>query len=218
MATGPGTGIQLRQGEHKGRLVIPCDHREAVDGKEAQLSHCMYSDDHGQSWRCGQSVGRDTDECQVVELDDGRLLINMRNYWGDPDGAGQYARMRATATSNDGGETWSALRYDPVLIEPVCQAGFLKIPGQGLIFSNPADRRERIRMTVRLSKDEGETWPCARTLHEGPSAYSCLVQIPDGTLGCLYERGAEQPYESIVFARFTREWLERNRSQAAPSE
>ena len=45
-ATGPGGGIQLERGEHKGRLVIPCDHIEA--GTKRYFSHVIYSDDHGQ--------------------------------------------------------------------------------------------------------------------------------------------------------------------------
>lgn len=207
VATGPGVGILLRHGAHEGRLVIPCDHRETVQGVDTQLSHCFFSDDHGKTWQCGESAGLHTDECQVIELDDGRLMINMRNYWGKHNEGGQHANIRATAISEDGGATWSASRYDPVLIEPICQASFLELGGKGVLFSNPADRDKRVRMTVRSSEDEGQTWPHARVLHEGPTAYSCLTLFPDGTAGCLYERGAEHPYEQIVFARFTREWL-----------
>lgn len=207
VATGPGVGIQLRYRAHKGRLVIPCDHRAIVDDVPTQLSYCFFSDDHGRTWQRGDSVGLHTDECQVVELDDGRLLINMRNYWGEHNEGGQYANMRATAISEDGGATWGPLRYDPVLIEPICQASFMKLDGKNFVFSNPADRDERVQMTVRLSEDEGLTWPHARVLHEGPAAYSCLTRFPDGTLGCLYECGDKRPHESIVFARFTGEWL-----------
>ncbi len=62
-------------------------------------------------------------------------------------------------------------------------------------------------MTVRLSRDEGQTWPTGRVLHAGPAAYSCLTVLPDGTLGCLYERGDKDPYATIVFARFPFAWL-----------
>jgi sialidase-1 len=37
-ATGPGSGIQIEHGPHRGRLVIPCDHIEADD--EALLLAC----------------------------------------------------------------------------------------------------------------------------------------------------------------------------------
>jgi sialidase-1 len=66
-------------------------------------------------------------------------------------------------------------------------------------------------MTVRMSRDEGRTWPVARLVHEGPSAYSSLAQLKDGRIGLLYERGDKSPYERITFALFDRAWLEAGR-------
>ena len=132
-ATGPGVGIQLQQGPHKGRLVIPCDHTD----KSGHASHVIYSDDHGKSWQLGGSVSGGCNECQVVELADGKLMLNMRMRE-----SGQ--RKRGVATSKDGGETWSKLRLDPVFTEPVCQASFLRYTlastnsKNRLLFSNPA--------------------------------------------------------------------------------
>ena len=65
-------------------------------------------------------------------------------------------------------------------------------------------------MTVRASFDDGRTWPVARVLYEGPSAYSDLAALADGSLACLYEAGAKHPYESIVFARFPLDSLQKN--------
>ncbi|HUG90452.1 MAG TPA: sialidase family protein [Planctomycetaceae bacterium] len=212
-ATGPGVGIQLQHGPHAGRLVIPCDHREPIDGRPVMYSHVFYSDDHGETWKLGGSVDRHTDECQVVELADGRLLINMRNYWGRDGGEPAKGNQRALATSSDGGATWQGLRFDETLIEPVCQASLLRIPSAGeenrtrLLFSNPASRTTRERLTVRLSADEGRTWPFDRVLHTGPAAYSCLAVLPDGSVGCLYEAGDKHAYEKIEFAAFSLEWL-----------
>jgi sialidase-1 len=62
-------------------------------------------------------------------------------------------------------------------------------------------------MTVRLSEDGGATWPHARVLHAGPAAYSCLAVLPDGDVACLYEAGEAHPYEAIVYARLTLDWL-----------
>ena len=207
-ATGPGVGIQLRQGPHKGRLVIPCDHTS----KNGFASHVIYSDDHGKSWQLGGLVSGGCNECQVVELADGMLMLNMRI---QENGQGK----RGIATSTDSGRTWSELRLDPVLVEPVCQASFLRYTlassdsRNRLLFSNPASapppgqsRADRVKMTVRLSYDEGKTWPVSRLLHDGPSAYSCLAVLPDGDIGCLYE-GGKTRYGEIVFARFSLEWL-----------
>ena len=212
-ATGPGVGIQLTRGPHAGRLVIPCDHTEPYQGRMPQFSHVFFSDDRGRSWRLGGTVGADTDECQAVELADGRLMLNMRNYHGRAGGQKDKDRMRAIAYSADGGQSWSPIQFDRTLIEPICQASFLRyqFPEDGrdgiVLFSNPASRTTRHRLTVRLSRDEGRTWPVARLLHAGPAAYSCLTVLPDGTIGCLFEAGEKHAYETILFARFPLCWL-----------
>ncbi len=199
-ATGPGIGIQLKDG----RLVVPCD-SVTLGGKKAH-SFVIFSDDHGKSWRTGGMASDHHNECQVAELADGSLLLNMRNH-------GSSKRQRGVAASKDGGLTWSEVRFDPVLVEPVCQASLLRYtlrPGHAknrLLFSNPGTEKSRTRMTVRLSCDEGQTWPAEKLLHEGPSAYSCLAVLPDLSIGCLYERGEKSPYEKITFARFPLSWL-----------
>jgi sialidase-1 len=212
-ATGPCVGIQLRHGPHKGRLVIPCDHSEMFEGRLTQFSHVFSSDDHGRTWKLGGSAAPYTDECQAVELAGGTLMLNMRSYWGREGKRPDRAGKRAVALSHDGGQSWSDLRFDETLIESVCQASLLryrwpKSGGHGaLLFSNPASTRERHRLTVRLSEDDGRTWPVRRVLHEGPAAYSCLAVLPDGSVGCLYERGKAGPYEKITFARCSAGWL-----------
>jgi sialidase-1 len=197
-ATGPGCGIQLKSG----RLVIPCNH--SVKGSRARHSHVIYSDDGGRTWQIGGVLGEHTNECQVVERADGSLLLNMRSHHGK--------HRRAVATSQDGGLTWSKVRLDGALVEPVCQASLVRytLARDGgkdrLLFVNPASTK-RERLTVRLSYDEGKTWPAAKVLYAGPSAYSALAVLPGGTVGCLYERGRKSPYERITFARFGLGWL-----------
>lgn len=202
-ATGPGNGIQIQHGPYKGRLVIPCDHIEV--GTKKYYSHIIYSDDHGKTWRLGGSTPTDqVNECQVVELSDGRLMLNMRSYDRSRSG-------RAISISEDGGMTWSEVYKDTELIDPVCQASIIRYTTKNgknlLLFSNPASKSERINMSVRLSYDEGKTWPISKVLHAGPSAYSSLAVLSDGNIACLYEAGDESPYEKIVFAEFSLEWL-----------
>ena len=38
-------------------------------------------------------------------------------------------------------------------------------------------------------------------LEPGPSAYSDLASLPDGTILCFYERGEKDPYEKLTLAR-----------------
>jgi len=66
-------------------------------------------------------------------------------------------------------------------------------------------------MTVRLSEDDGRTWPFARLIHAGPSVYSCPAVLPDGTIALLYERGEAARYERIDLARFSLSWLKEAR-------
>ena len=211
-ATGPGVGIQLTRGENNGRLVIPCDHREKIDDKWVRYANVFYSDDHGATWVLGESVNEHTDECQVVELHDGKLMINMRNYWGSEGGKPEHGKKRSVAISSDGGHSWGDLQFNDTLVEPICQASLIKhsddvFRAAPLFFSNPASKDERIRMTVRMSDDQGQSWPTAKVIEAGPSAYSCLATLPDRSIGCLYETGQETAYKRLRFARFTIPWL-----------
>jgi sialidase-1 len=199
-ATGPGVGIQTRSG----RIVVPGNHAEPKSG--IHRSHVFFSDDAGQSWMLGASSDAGTNESQVVELADGGLLLNMRNHPPKPE------NFRMIARSTDGGRTLSAAVPDRALVEPPAQASLLRFSSASngdrnrLIFANPASTA-RERMTVRLSYDEGVTWAVSRVLHDGPSAYSSLVVLPDRSIGLLFERGDRSPYERITFARVTLEWL-----------
>jgi sialidase-1 len=206
-ATGPVNGIQLTRGAHKGRLVIPCNHT-ALDnsGKSVSRSHVIYSDDHGATWQLGGSEDELTNESTVVERADGSLLHNMRSY--------NKKNRRAVATSNDGGATWSHVKLDDPLIEPVCQASIFRYswPENGgrsrILFSNPASTK-RETLTIRISYDEGATWPISKLLHPGPSAYSCLAALPDKCIACLFECGDKSAYEKISLARIPLAWLEK---------
>ncbi|MEI7583118.1 sialidase family protein [Runella sp.] len=193
-ATGPCNGVQMQSKKYRGRLVIPCDHIEAESKK--YYSHSIYSDDGGLTWKLGGTTPTDmVNECTVAELPKGILLLNMRNY--------NSTKVRQTSTSKDGGETWSELKADSTLIEPVCQGSLLWYDHTGrkpfLAFSNPANQKSRTNMTVRLSYDKGKSWKLKNVLHEGPSAYSNLVVLPNGNLACYYEAGQKSAYESIVF-------------------
>jgi len=199
-ATGPCHGIQIENGSNKGRMVIPCDHIESVSDK--YYSHIIYSDDHGTTWQLGGTTPQDqVNESTVAELSNGRLMLNMRNY-------DRTRKSRRISVSDDGGSTWSNIYPDTVLIEPICQASLLsftvakKKPLQ-LLFLNPADQNSRKNMTLRLSDNEGASWPFKLILHAGPAAYSDLTLLKGGEIGCLYEAGLKSPYEGIIFQKIS---------------
>jgi sialidase-1 len=199
--TGPGIGIQKRHAPHTGRIVVPCAHGPV--GKW----HCysIHSDDNGDTWQMGGEVPDPLgNECQVVELTDGRLMINTRSY--------RKKGCRATTFSSDGGETWSGMQDEPALPEPICQGSILRYsdPLDGepsrLLFSNPAHGSKRENGTIRLSLDDGKSWSRSSVLVPGYYGYSCLTRLADGRIGCLYETAG---CGEIRFATFPLGWLGR---------
>lgn len=209
-AFGPGIGIQLRHGPHRGRLVIPANYRESFDKREPSFSHVIFSDDHGATWRLGGILGKYSNECQVAEIREPGgpgLLINMRNHWGR-GGVGEKSGSRLVSRSFDGGATWEAESMDPALPEPPCQASLFRHETRGgeavLVFVNPAGPG-RSNLTLRLSRDEGRTWEPGRLLATGSAAYSCLTRLPDGGLGVVYE--ADQ-YRRLVFLSLPPPWFD----------
>jgi len=207
-ATGPGHGIQLKNG----RLLIPCDHR---DKDKPSRSHMIYSDDHGNTWKLGGILDYKTNECETVQTADNSLYLNMRNNLGN--------NRRAYAWSEDNGITWSEVKEDENLIGPVCQASVVRFTDEEsyeknrVLFSNPASTK-REKMTVRVSYDECQTWSVSEVLHSGPSGYSNLTIAPDMTICCLYEKGETDYRETITFAQFNIEWLTDSADSLKPRE
>lgn len=198
----PGNGLQAKDGT----LIAPA-YCGLPDGS-SNSSLAIISEDHGETWKAGQSIGEYLVEPQIVELRDGSLRMSIR----------QTAQKghRMYAVSEDKGLTWGEILPDTALPEPGsgCQASFIRYSQKKLLsgknrilFSNPASLKGRKNLTVRLSYDEGKTWKYSRTLREGPSAYSSMAVLPDGTVGILYEQGEVNIYERISFARFNLEWL-----------
>ncbi|MBD3289785.1 exo-alpha-sialidase [candidate division KSB1 bacterium] len=202
-ATGPGIGIQLQSEKYKNRLVIPANHSYSTSNEAEQVagegsgygSHVLLSDDGGATWRLSTPITPGCNESQVVELSDGRLMMNMRSY----NGLG----CRAISYSEDGGETWSEIKHALQLVDEVCQASCIEYgsyAGEKMyLFSNPGNPVDRYYMTIKASFDDCKTWSNNKLIYAGPSAYSCLAVLPDGNVGLLFEAGAEYRYEGIFF-------------------
>jgi sialidase-1 len=229
-ATGPAHGIQLKSG----RLLVPVwlSTGRGNNAHHPTVVATIYSDDRGKTWRRGDIVANETDpltdpnETVAVELTDGRVLLNLRN--------DSKANRRAVAFSPDGATRWTRPVFDEQLKEPICMASLCRLSAKGkqdrdrLLFANPDNllrrgregapgtMRDRKNLTVRLSYDEGKTWPVARVLEPGTSAYSDLAVGPDGTIYCLYERGSIDGKDhfatrALTLARFNLEWLSRGK-------
>ncbi len=213
-ALGPGVGIQITQGPHQGRLVVPANYRESFNQRDPSFSHVIYSDDRGQTWHLGGVLGRFTNECQVAEiLEDGKpgLLIDMRNHWGR-GGVPEKSGRRLHARSFDGGMTWTAEAMHPALIDPPCQASLFRYSWKTrdsesvLLCANPA-ANSRSNLTVRASFDQGHTWPASLVVEPGAAAYSCLTRLANGRIGLVYEGDS---YGRLTFTSFALEAVRAN--------
>lgn len=191
MFAASGTDIQTSNG----RLLVPLVVR---DEKGVLHSLNAYSDDHGKTWRHGAFIGAGTDESHNVELKDGVILQNMRD-----------GKTREVARSSDGGVSFGPVSHDAALIDPGCNAGITRYrlgKIDALLFTNAASTR-RENLNVKVSYDGGQTWPVGRTIYAGPSAYSTVIVLHDGSIGVLYEDGKTNSGERITFARFDFGWI-----------
>ncbi len=221
-ATGPCHAIQIMNGPHRGRLIVPADHRVSDTGGDKGPCgvQMILSDDHGKTWRLGlvdefYDDELESNETTVVELGDGRLYINTRDQNGKMPGT------RAEAFSSDGGESfdpsglaeWKGFRPCPEILDPpVVQCSLLRITQQGknplIIFSGPDANGPsgggRKDLRLRISVDEARTWTDGPLIHTGPAAYSDLAEIrpATGELGILFEAGdaGAKSYTRIDFA------------------
>jgi sialidase-1 len=232
VATGPGHGIQLKNG----RLIVPV--WLALGEKEGyhhrpSLNSVVYSDDHGKTWQAGDNVAKttgrgddptvyhDPNETAAVELADGKVLFNIR--------APSARHRRLQSLSPDGASDWSKPEFIEDLPEPIVFGSivrFSEIPQDDknrLLFSidsgtTPGKKApsydqqgfQRTDMAIFLSYDEGKTWPLKKIIQAGPCGcgYSDLAVLPDKTILCAYGSGAHFGRGAgISLARFNLEWL-----------
>eukprot|EP01047_Picozoa_sp_COSAG01_P075028 COSAG01_NODE_12725_length_1693_cov_2.590966_1_plen_470_part_01 len=163
-----GVGVQLSTG----RLVIPM-----YGGKPAGRTIC-WSDDHGAQWHVAHTPGEDATEGEIAELfppvSEGaaaaaaaaaasstpppHLLYTIRNT----------SCTRAVSKSTDAGLSWSPVTRapQPMNEDPGCKGGITRWEGgRALVFANAGTcEAARIDTTVRLSLDNGRTWPHAQLI------------------------------------------------------
>ena len=189
---GPGGAIQDRQG----RLIVPMwRYRPFKD-------FVLFSEDHGKTWQRGDFVPTEEglDECQLVELANGSIALDMRQQRGS---------HRWISVSKDGGRTWSVPRPGQE-VTPVCCAI------ERWTSKRDGDERDRIvwtgprgpgrsNLTLWVSYDELATFQNPRLIAEGPGAYSDMTVLSDKSLAILWEQGN---YKAIVLTRVTLSWVE----------
>jgi len=221
LATGPNHSIQLKTG----RLVVPVWLSTGTGGNahRPSVTATIYSDDQGKTWKAGDIAVPCTEEwinpneTVAIELNDGSVMLNVRSE--------SKAHRRLVTTSKDGATGWSRPKFDAALLEPICMGGIVRYNhgGQSLIlFSNPhnldkekgkaepGQSRDRKNVSVKISRDEGQTWPVNKLIENGPSMYSDIAVTPSGAILCFYGRGTKPGFAGVglTLARFNLEWLE----------
>lgn len=199
-----GQGIQLKYGAHAGRLI---QQFTIINAAGAFQAVSVYSDDHGETWQVGEPVGVGMDENKTVELSDGRVMLNSRD--------SHRSGYRKVAISEDGGVTYGEVTIDRELPDPTNNASIVRAypnapegsaRAKVLLFSNAGSTSQRANGVVRMSFDDGETWPVSKVFQPGGMAYSTLATLPNGNVGLLYE--PDSGYGGIRFAQFNLAWLE----------
>ena len=176
---GPGNGICLKDGT----IVFPAQIWDRAANPNCMSTIC-YSRDGGKTWAYGTGVPHKTSECQVVELQDGSIMINCRNE--------TWAGKRVVYVTRDLGKTWQAHETNcSALVEPTCQGSIIAVDsakyGKLLLFSNP-QKYPRSLMTVRASRDDGKTWNTG-LLYDTRRCmgYSCQAMVDADHVGIIYE-------------------------------
>jgi sialidase-1 len=194
-----GHGIQTSTG----RLIQPIVYREASG---VIHSGNIYSDDHGATWRHGGPAGSDTNESKAIETSTGAVAQDMRH---------NSNHFRYLATSTDQATTFGAAAAT-TLTDPLCNAdrlSYLRPADVGsagapqrtaqVLFSNNGSTNARTNLTVRLSTNDGATWPARALIASGAAGYSTTAVLANGVIADLYETGNT----SIVISRFSAAWL-----------
>ncbi|WP_316823154.1 sialidase family protein [Pedobacter gandavensis] len=203
-ANTPGHAMQFQSGKYKGRMFVAANHTAGAPKARAEhyVAHGYYTDDHGQTFKLGNSLDLPgSNESMAAELSGGRLMMNSRNQKGDQ-------KERIVSISSDGGASWDNTYFDPVLIDPVCQGSILNIAEKKgknvLAFCNAADTRQRDQLTLRISFDDGKTWARKIPVYQGAgqpniayAAYSDLLKLSEKKIGVLFEK---DNYSEIAFS------------------
>lgn len=227
LGVGPGTGIVLRNGPHKGRILIPVyttNNVSHLDG--SQSSRVIYSDDHGKTWHAGEAVNdnRQVDgqkihsstmnnrraqntESTVVQLNNGDVKLFMRGLTGDLQ----------VATSKDGGVTWEKdIKRYPQVKDVYVQMSAIHTMHEGkeyIILSNAGGpKRENGMVHLARVEENGElTWLKHNPIQKGEFAYNSLQELGNGEYGILYEHTEKgQNAYTLSFRKFNWDFLSKD--------
>ena len=187
------SSVQLKfNKEHRGRLVSCADHvlhQFVAYPIENSHSHTIISDDHGKSWRVGGVQALNTsNECSVAELSNGTVVMNSRNYVGQS----KNTVHRYISHSYDGGDSFTVGWFAEDLPDPVVFSDLTSTAdGKTLLLTHPNSETTRRNVTLFSSADGGASWQLSAQLESGPSEYSSVVVLPNGSVAVQVDAGCQ---------------------------
>jgi sialidase-1 len=211
--SGPAPGHATRLSS--GRILIPGMHIHEgsamkEDPNRVWGSHIIYSDDLGQTWQLGTVYPPQFNECILTQTSNGSVLMALRATNKTENNLYSFLSY-----SNDEGLTSNEPVAQSELISPICQVSILNFQGSTssptddiLLYSGPDSQTERVKMTIKMSYDNGKTWNQSRLLFEGKSGYSDLVQLNTTHIGCMFENGRYGYNDYITFAACNIDFLQ----------
>ena len=230
LGTGPGTGIVLRTGEHKGRILVPAYTTNNISHLGgSQSSRLIYSDDHGVTWHAGEAPndnrsvenkiihssnmnngGAQNTESTVLQLNNGDVKLFMRGLTGDLQ----------VATSKDGGVTWEkTIKRYPEVKDAYVQMSAIHTMHDGkeyILLSNAAgpgrERKDGLVHLARVEKNGELTWIKHHLIQGGEFAYNSLQDLGNGEYGILYEHSENsQNRYTLSYKKFNWDFLSKDR-------
>ena len=229
LGTGPGTGIVLRTGEHKGRILVPAYTTNNISHLGgSQSSRLIYSDDHGVTWHAGEAPndnrpvgngvihsstmnngGAQNTESTVLQLNNGDVKLFMRGLTGDLQ----------VATSKDGGVTWEkTIKRYPEVKDAYVQMSAIHTMHDGkeyVLLSNAAgpgrERKDGLVHLARVEKNGELTWLKHNLIQGGEFAYNSLQEVENDKYGLLYEhRENGQNYYTLSYKKFNWDFVSKD--------
>ena len=203
--SGVGSGIQLRQGPRKGRLLFA-------------KGRTVFSDDHGAHW-ASSAATFGSSEGQIAELSGGNLLAAVRSGWQpglrlSTDAGGSWSRgYQLDGTGGHSNVTTDNCALSMISVAPALDYVLLSHPNRPDIgpaddarAGQPIGRQNATVSAARVVDGRPGAFADFVQIYDGPSAYTSLGQMASGECGVLYERSAvgalPVQFDTINFATF----------------
>lgn len=176
-----------------GSLLVP------LANENVNIAAMAIAHDGGRRWTFSAAVPTaGVIQPSVIRLPDGTLQA----YFRDARGTGRIAR----STSRDQGLTWSeATPTDLPNPSGGIEAIVLRSGAIGVVH-NDHDGKDRDRLSIAISRDNGQTWPIRKVIVHAPGQrfdYPSVIQARDGRIHVTFSDNLK----TVRHASFSEGWI-----------